>query len=124
MLDPFSPNNAGGLQYGFMALLQSEGFKKIYVTPVVDGLRVFEIEHVGDDGCRNAAAAGQVKTRHGINNDMLDAGQSGWKEIVQIISDSIYPQTISFPEKIMMMGDGRYAGFRNNFGNCNAQGKV
>jgi hypothetical protein len=106
MFNPFSLYNACGLQDGFMVLVQPEGFKEIFVIPVIDGLRIAEIEHVGNDGCLNAPATDQVKTRHGINNDVLDAGRSGWKEIVQIISDSIYSQTISFPEKIMMMGDG------------------
>ena len=73
MLNALALNNAGGLQYGFMARFESEGCKKFIVAPVVYSRRAMEIEHIWDDGRHNAPAAGQFFTRHRINDDMLYA---------------------------------------------------
>jgi hypothetical protein len=48
----------------------------------------------------------------------------GWESHVEIIPDRIGFELLALPEKIVVVGDGRQAGFGDDFGNGQTEGNV
>ena len=55
---------------------------------------------------------------------MFNGGQMRRKRHVEVFPGRIGHKILAFPKKIMMMGDRRHAGFRNDFGKRYTQGDI